>query len=134
MLALVPFSLLGACHWTRPPQDNFTIHAGGSGIEPFIAALSKRFGRAEAQVYNPPESDPSQMFELRGQGAIVVVVPVPDDRCDPNAPMKSTYKQREYRIDLVYETSSSEKREAAKKLLIASATEAGRTLAPFKEC
>ena len=74
------------------------------------------------------------MLEISGQGVTIMVVPVPDDRCNPNAPMHSTYKQREYRIDVVYQTSSTEKREAAKQTVIGSAKEAGQRLVPFKEC
>ena len=64
----------------------------------------------------------------------MIVAPVADDRCDPNAPMHSTYKQGEYRVDLVYETSSNKKREAARAALIGSAKQAAQTLDPFKEC
>lgn len=74
------------------------------------------------------------MFEISGQGVTIVVDPIPDDRCNPNAPMHSTYKQGEYRIDLVFETNSNEQRKTAKQLLLKSITDAGLAAVPFKEC
>jgi hypothetical protein len=135
MLALALLCLVGGCRLTRPPQDNFTLHTGGAGIRPFVAALEHAFGTtAEAQRLNLPESDPAELFAIHSSSATVVINPIPDDRCNPNAPMHSTYKQGEYRIDLVYETTSTERQQAAKRLLLNSATEAGLATVPFKEC
>lgn len=74
------------------------------------------------------------MFTVHNPNVTVVIDPIADDRCNPNAPRQATYKQREYAIDLVYETDSPEKREAARRMLLRSATEAGLALIPFKEC
>jgi hypothetical protein len=105
--------LLGACHVTRSPQDNFTLQAGSAGIQPFVAAIEHAFGKsAQRERLNFPDSDPTELFEVSGTGVKIIVNPLPDDRCNPNAPMHSTYKQGQYRIDLVYETKSMEKREA----------------------
>jgi hypothetical protein len=134
-LALI--GLLGACHpsITRPDQDNFTLHAGRSGIQPFVATLERRFGAsADIEDLQFPQSDPSKLFRVDGRGVTVVVNPVPDDRCDPNAPLYSTYKQGEYRIDLVYRTRSADRRQQASKALAEAASEAGHTITTFKEC
>jgi hypothetical protein len=133
--ALAAFCLLGACHLTRLPQDNFTLRAGSGGIQLFVAGLEHAFGRPATTVrLNFPDSDPSQMFEIEGHGVTITLNPVPDDRCNPSAPMHSTYKQGEYRIDVVYETNSIEKRKVAKRLLLATASDAGLAVVPFKEC
>ena len=129
--------LLGGCNptFTRAEQDNFTLHAGSNGIEPFVAALERRLGAsAQADEINFPGSDASRLFRLSGRGVTVVVNPIPDDRCNPNAPRHATYKDGEYRIDLVYETRSQEERQFAKRILADSAKEVGQTLAPFREC
>lgn len=134
-LALI--GLLSACHanLTRPDQDNFSLLAGRNGIQPFVAALERRFGAsAEIENLDLPQSDRTQLFEVDGSGVTVVVNPVPDDRCDPDAPMHSTYKQGEYRIDLVYRTRSASKREQGRETLAQSAKEAGLALTRFKEC
>jgi hypothetical protein len=134
-LALI--GLLGACHpsVTRPDQDNFTLHAGSNGIQPFIAALERGFGAsADVENLDRPQSDPSQLFEVDGSGVTVMVTPIPDDRCNPNAPMHSTYKQGEYRIDLIYRTPFADKRQQAKKVLGEAAKEAGQALTTFKAC
>ena len=134
-LALI--GLLGACHpsLTRADQDNFTLHAGRNGIQPFVAALRRGFGvSAEVEDLHFAQSDPSQLFRVSGSDVTVIVNPVPDDRCNPNAPMHSTYTQGEYRIDLLYRTRSADKRQQARKALAEAAKEAGQALANFKEC
>ena len=135
LIALVIIGLLAGCRVTRPDQDNFTIHAGSSGIQPFVAALERRLGTsAKVSDINLPNSDPSRLFELDSNGATVIVNPLPDNRCNPNAPDHATYKQAEYRVDLVYRTPSAQGRQSAMKIVSASAMEAGKTLIPFKEC
>lgn len=129
--------LLGGCNptLTRAEQDNFTFHAGRNGIQSFIAALERRLGAsAQAEDVNFPGSDVSRLFKLSGRGMTVVVNPIPDDRCNPNAPRHATYKDGEYRIDLVYETRSQAERQSAKRILDDSAREVGQKLAPFREC
>jgi len=120
---------------TRPDQDNFTLQAGRSGIQPFVAALEHGLATsAESQKINPPGTAEVLMFWLRGSRATVVVAPVPDDRCRSHATRIPTYNDHEYRIDLVYESKSQASREAAKRLVTDSAKAAGQTLNPFREC
>ena len=139
-MRIVAFALLclvGGCQpeVTRPPQDNFTVHSGNAGIQPFVTNLEHAFGaKADSEELNLPDSDPAEVFTIRSWNVTVIIDPVPDDRCNPNASMHSTYKQGEYRVDLVYRTSSSEKREAAKRLVLVSAADRGLTAVPFKEC
>lgn len=44
LAAFILVAVLGGCQFssTRPDQDNFTIHAGPSGIQPFIALSTLR--------------------------------------------------------------------------------------------
>src|SRR4051812_26387171 len=106
MRALVPLTLVGivaACQLKTPEQDHFTLRAGNQGIRAFVTALERRLGTtAGVTDLHRPESDATQMFELNAGGVAVKVVPVPDDRCDSNASMHSTYRQGEYRIDVIY--------------------------------
>ena len=134
-LVLAFAGLLGACHLSRPPQDNFTVHAGSSGIRPLVAALERSHGTtATVRQLNIPDSDPTEIFSIDGRDAFITVAAVADDRCNPNAPMHLTYKQGEYRVDLVYETNAPAKRLAAKQLLLKSTSEAGLAAVPFEEC
>jgi hypothetical protein len=137
LVALIVVGLLEACNptFTRAEQDNFTLHAGKVGIQPFVAALERRLGTsAQSDELNLSDSDVTRLFSLSGRGVTVVVNPVPDDHCNPNAPFHSTYRNGEYRIDLVYETSSQAERQAAKRILADSAKEVGQGLIAFKEC
>ena len=129
--------LLEGCNPTlkRAEQDNFMFHAGSAGVRPFVAALERRLRvSAQSQDINFPGSDVSRLFILSGHGVTVVVNPIPDDRCNPNAPRHATYKDGEYRIDLIYETQSQADRQSAERVLADSAKEVGQTIAPFREC
>jgi hypothetical protein len=133
----VSVGLLAGCNlsFTRAEQDNFTFHAGNAGIQPFVAALERRLGAsAQARDVDFAGSDVSRLFRLSGRGVTVVVNPIPDDRCNPNAPLHATYKDGEYRIDLVYETQSQAERQSAKHILDDSAKEVGQKLMRFREC
>src|SRR5215207_4104173 len=101
--------LLGGCGSTvsRPDQSNFTIHASQSQAERLVQKLSSQFdASADARDLNGPGNDPSRLFQLEGPKATMVIVPVPDDRCNPSAPLHATFKDGEYRIDLVYGSRS----------------------------
>ena len=79
-------------------------------------------------------NDPSRMFRLDGANATLVIAPVPDDHCDPNAPRHATFKNGEYRVDLVYRSGSEAARDAARRALIKSAQDEGLVITEFKEC
>ena len=133
----ISVGLLAGCNpvLIRADQDNFTFHAGSAGIQPFVAALERRLGASvQARDIDFPGSDVSRLFSLSGRGVTVVVNPIPDDRCNPNAPLHATYKEAEYRIDLVYDTQSQSDRQSAKHILDDSAKEVGQKLVPFREC
>ena len=119
---LVLSLLLAGCSITRPDQDNFEIDASKGNIETFVAALSKTLQTSpERTIVSVHEADPGEMFTFKSRDAVVVVQSQPDERCNPNAPMHITYKQRRYDVDLVYRTSSEAKRLQAKQRLIGAA-------------
>jgi hypothetical protein len=74
------------------------------------------------------------MFRLDGQKATLVIMPVADDRCNPNAHRHATFKDGEYRIDLVYRSRSEIDRKSPRDTLIKSAEDEGLTITDFKEC
>jgi hypothetical protein len=52
----------------------------------------------------------------------------------PNAPRHSTFKQGEYRLDVVYHTGLAQAREAARREVAQASQSAGVALTPYKEC
>jgi hypothetical protein len=131
--------LLGGCGYSvggRPDQGNFTIHASKTQIEQFVQKLSKQFGRPEAWDLIPGD-DSSQIFQLDGSTATIIIVPEPDDRCaspKPNAPLHETFNGGEHRIDLVYLSKSQADRTSAKNTLIRAAHDEGLRITDFKKC
>jgi len=120
---------------SRPDQDNFTIHASKQRVAQLIQNLSRRFdASADAHDLDGIGNDPSRMFRLDGADATLIIIPVGDDRCNTNAPRHLTFKQGEYRIDLVYRTASAAARNTARQLLAHSVQDADLTMAKFKEC
>ena len=129
--------LLGGCDFTliRPDQDNFTVHSSKQQAERFVRTLSREFDATiNPQDRNGLGNEPSRMFWLDGRNANLVVTPVPDDRCNPNASMRSTFNQGEYRIDLVYRSASEAARNSARRTLIHAAQREGLKITEFKEC
>jgi hypothetical protein len=120
---------------TRPDQDNFEIDASNRDIEGFIRALSTKLETsADRTAVNFHDADPGELFRLDSKGITIIIESLPDDRCNPNAPMHTTYNRRRYAADLVYRTSSQPIRAHAKQTLIDSAREARVAIQPFKEC
>ena len=65
---------------------------------------------------------------------MLVMTQVPDDRCNPNAPMHSTFNDGEYRVDLVYRSGSVAGRSSARRALMQAAEDEGMKITPFNEC
>jgi hypothetical protein len=102
---------LGGCAFSaggRPDQGNFTVRASKLQVE--------RLVRAD------------------GSTATVILTQMADDRCDPNAPLHSTFNNGEYRIDLVYRSKSHGDRTSAKNALIRAAHDERLRITDFKEC
>jgi len=132
---LSAFSLMASCHLERPDQDNFVLDAKNGGITPFIKAASKNFDTSASQTpINITGSDRTVMFTLEAEGILIVIDPIPDDRCNPHASTHATYNDGQYRIDLVYKTSSRFIRSAAKQQLLTSAAQVKQPLTTFTEC
>src|SRR3954447_11956718 len=123
LIACVALSLVG-CKLivTRADQDNFVLSTDSVSAERFLDALSESLsGNWQSSDYAPPDSDQSKMYTLEASGVTVVLVPMPHDRCNPNASHHITF-DHSYRVDLVYRTSASAKREAAKRKLFEAAS------------
>lgn len=129
--------LLSGCGSTvsRPEQSNFTIHASREQAERLVQTLSRQLdASADAHELDGLGNDPSRIFRLDGANATLVIAQVPDDRCNPNAPRHSTFNEGEYRIDLVYRSSSEAARNSARRTVIQSARDEGLTITDFKGC
>ena len=127
--------LIAGCNFSRPDQDNFTIHAPGDRAEQMVKKLSRDLDASvEIQDLNGLGNEPTRMFWLDGRKVDLVITPVPDDRCDTNAPFSSTFTQGEFRIDLVYGTASDAARNSARRALIHAAQSEDLKITAFKEC
>jgi hypothetical protein len=119
---------------TRPDQENFVLDTRRVPVERFLDALSNRlsasWGATDVTVF---DADPSKQYEVDGRDVTVVLSAMPHDRCNPNASHHLTWDQA-YRVDFVYRTSAADKRQAAKRKLIAAASDVGERLAKFEEC
>ena len=137
-------AVLAGCSDTRPEQENFVLQTGSSGAQPFVTALARNLNSTvQHRTVHAPDSDGMKMFELKGKGVWVVLTSMPEDRCDINAPMHTTFQADEFRVDLVYarprfflwlERASSTERRAAKRMIFETAKGLGQKLAPFEEC
>lgn len=143
LAAFALVAVLFGCRVTRPPQDNFTLHTDRVGAGPFVTSLSTKLGTtATSRLAEVPGGDSMQMFELQGNGIVVLISSMPNDRCNPNAPKHTTFRGDEFRVDMVYGTlsifgerhASAEQRQSARKMLMQTAEELDQKLVPFEEC
>lgn len=126
---------LSACRLGSPPQDNFLVDASGMGgatlAQNLSAALNAHLTSADI---NLPDSDKAQIFRLDGPGYMVILTPLPDDRCNPQASFQSTYKEQSFGADLVYESTSRQIREVAKQRFINAVKKLNVPISEFREC
>lgn len=138
LILLVGLSVVqsvAGCSLTRPDQENYLVDASGIGGAALARELSSRLGtNLKATQITLPDSDPAKVYRLDGRGFTLVFAPLPDDRCNPNASYHSTYKEQQFGIDLVYTTSSSATREAAKRKLLAALEKLRVPVEKFSEC
>jgi hypothetical protein len=132
--AVISVCAIAGCHLEHPDQDNYLLDASRNGVAPFLQHVSANFDAKTKETPIRMTGDPTTMYTFETNGIVVVVVPLPDDRCNTNAGSYATFDQRQYRIDILYETKSRFIRNAAKQLVIASATQATQPLTTFKEC
>lgn len=119
----------------RADQENFTFDGRRAGIESFIQTTAAAFNApVERTSLNIPNADPTEAFDIHARGVIVSAQPMGDDRCIPRQRGHLTFNQRQYRIDLVYRTSSHRLRELAKRKLLDAAARTGQPLQFFEEC
>ena len=135
LVILSAIKCLAGCSLTRPDQDNYLVDASGIGGAALARELSSSLGASlDTTKIALPDSDPAEDYSLDGRGFILGVSPVPDDRCNPNASYRSTYKEQRFRVDLVYTASSPAKREVAKRRLLATLKKLRVPVEKFSEC
>jgi hypothetical protein len=133
--ALLTIGSLMACSVRRPEQENFLVDASRIGGASLAHELSLGLGATLTQAeLSLPNSDKAQIFRLDGNGFMLILTPLPDDRCNPNASFQSTYNEKKYRADLVFESSSKDQRNTSRKKLLAIGHELKVPISKFEEC
>jgi hypothetical protein len=133
--AFICLALLGGCRLQRPDQDNFLVDASRVGGSALARSLSTSLhADLEAQEVNLPRADKSTLYRLEGSDFALIVNPLPDDRCNVNASNHSTFYQKQYRLDLVYRTTSREVRMTIRRNLMNSVARLNLPIEEFKGC
>lgn len=133
--AFLSMVVLNSCSQSSTPQDNFLIDARTTGAEMVAAQLSRALhATMTSDNVATPGSPPVKMFRLDGSGFVVILAPLPDDRCTVRAHRQPTYSNGQYRIDLVYKRSSIEFRENTKKSLWGAVRDLGVPIRVFSRC
>lgn len=135
LLGFVGFLFLLGCTMNRPEQDNYLVDAKGIGGEVLARELASRLkAEISTTTLTLPDSDRAEMFRLDGQGFSLILMPLPDDRCNTKASFHSTYNDQQLRIDLIYNSLSAEDRAELKRALQAVADKLHAHMQPFEEC
>jgi len=126
---------LTACTLRSIPQENFLIDANAIGGAALANGLSTTLN-AHLSFTNSklPDSDEARIFRLDGQNYFLILTPLPDDRCNPQANSHSTYKENQFRADLVYESESKQQRSIAKQNVIKAFRKLNVPISKFQEC
>jgi hypothetical protein len=133
--ALSTIGGLMACSLQRANQDNFLVDASNIGGAALARELSTGLKTSLSTTERAlPDSDRAKIFWLDGQDFMLVLTPLPDDRCNPKASFHSTYKEQMFRLDLVYESSSPTASEKVKESLLGLAAKLRIPIMKFTEC
>ena len=96
---------LTGCSVTRPPQVNLILNLDRHddlSIDSFIEEVSRRLSmKFSASDSNIPNANPSRQFEIYSDSVSIFVISVPDNKCIPIGTAHITYKERNYRIDIL---------------------------------
>ena len=131
---LIAQSLIG-CSLSRPDQDNFLVDASGIGGTTLSRELSSKLQtRVSTTQLTLPDSEKAEMYWLDGNGFTLTIMPLPDDRCNPNANDYITYNEQQFGVDLVYTTSSRAIREKTKRQFLRVLRDARIPVKEFKDC
>lgn len=134
VVSLVCLILLG-CNVSRPDQDNFLVDAKGIGGEVLAREFASDLKASlTTTTLSLPDSDQTKVFRLDGQDFTVILMPLPDDRCNPEASFHSTYHDQQFRIDLIYGGSPAGLREELKRKLESVAARLHTNIEKFEEC
>lgn len=126
---------LTSCAPRKIAQDNYLIDASNLGGSNLAQSLATRLNTSlDSEDVTLPAADKYTLYRLDGEGFTLILNPLPDDRCNPNASIHSTFHEEEYQADLVYRTRSPSKR-AAMRIALFNATNAlGVPIEKFKNC
>lgn len=134
-LPLIASLILGSCKITRPDQENYIFDGSKVPIEKFIDALKLNFhANVSRDNFTTPDNEPMRSYKLRGALANVTVISLGDDRCNTNAPFHTTFNDKLYEVDLVFNSHGAGDHEAAKEALLRSAQQVGTTLHILSNC
>jgi hypothetical protein len=122
------------CAVERPEQDNFLVDASGIGGEALARELSSNLETdLNTTQLDLPGSNKAEVYWLNGHGFKVVLMPLADDRCNPNS-YRSTYKGQQFAADLVYTNSSTKSKDAVKRRFLSVLRQLDIPIEKFSEC
>jgi hypothetical protein len=96
-----------SCKADRTIERSFLVDArpvGGAKLAQSLAAVLKT-GFDEEKL-NLANADTTTLYRLDAKEFTIIVDPLPDDRCDPNASYHSSFEQEQFRIDILSRSSS----------------------------
>jgi hypothetical protein len=125
---------LFGCGLQRPDQDNFVVDASGIGGAALARELSSKMETSlKTTKITLPDSDNAEVYWLDGRGFSLTLMPVSDDRCNPNA-RYLRYKRQQFRVDLVYTNASLSVKETAKRNFLGVVRNLRVPIEKFEEC
>jgi len=134
-LAMVAMVATSSCRLTRPDQENYALDGQSVPVQNFVNALQSNFqATVRRDTFTTPVNEQMERYSVIGGLAHVTVISLGDDRCNPNAPVHTTFRQEQYEVDLIFTSQSVSEREAARKTLLRSAEQVGAKMEKLREC
>lgn len=133
LLALT--TMVSSCSLHHPDQDNYLIHSSAAATDRLLTTIERGFqSRRENVRMEMPGSEVQTIYRVEGQNAHVILTPIPDDRCNPNAPGVATFKEGLARVDLVFRSQSSAVRDSSRNRLEGAFKASGINYEKFRDC
>jgi hypothetical protein len=135
LILLGLFVAVSSCQITRPEQENYIFDGSRASIQQFIDKLQHNFGvDAERSEFITAYKEVIERYKVSTAVADITVISIGDDRCNPNAPLHTTYKEKMYEVDLVFKSQLPSHHNTARNKLFRSAQDVGAALTSLKEC
>ena len=135
VFVLIAALAVSSCRITRPDQENYMFDGGKVPVEEFVDALKSNFHASVSRDdFKTPDDEPMRSYDIDGELADITVISIGDFRCDLSADFHTTFNQKLYWGDLVFNSQNPSEREAAKKMLVRSAQQVGGGLQELYEC